>query len=86
MKTFDHIVDPGHGWIKCKKSLLEKLKIAGEVSEYSYMLGDYAYLEEDCDAGILFKTLQDVGIEFQLRERNCYNRYSRVRNYQTYKR
>jgi len=65
MQTFDYISDPGHGWIKCNKSLLEELGIAGRISSYSYMLGDYAYLEEDCDASILCGALNDNGIEFQ---------------------
>ena len=85
MKTFDFISDPGHGWIKCHKSLLDSLGIAESISAYSYMLGDYAYLEEDCDASILCKALTDSGIQFKFRERHCENRQSRIRNYPTYR-
>lgn len=85
MKTFDFISDPGHGWIKCKKDLLNTLGIADKISGYSYMLGDYAYLEEDCDASILCQALSDTGIAFKFRERNCQHKRSRVRNYQTYR-
>jgi len=85
MKTFDFISDPGHGWIKCHKGLLDQIGIAEKISTYSYMLGDYAYLEEDCDAGMLCNALKDRGIGFKLRDRICEKRYSKVRNYQTYR-
>ncbi len=85
MKTFDFISDPGHGWIKCQKSLLSSLGIAERISTYSYMLGDYAYLEEDCDASILCKALTDSKIQFKFRERHCENRQSKIRNYPTYR-
>jgi hypothetical protein len=53
-KSFKRHGDAGHSWIAVKISLLEKLNIATEVSPYSYMRGDTAYLEEDADATLFY--------------------------------
>ena len=42
--------DPGHGWLEVPRGLLDTLGIAGDISRYSYVRGDRAFLEEDCDA------------------------------------
>lgn len=41
--------DGGHGWLKVSKKQLRLLGIENQISQYSYMRGDFAYLEEDCD-------------------------------------
>ena len=41
--------DSGHGWLKVPVSELIELGIENDISHYSYMFGDWAYLEEDCD-------------------------------------
>ena len=41
--------DPGHGWLEVPASELLELGIAGEITHYSYLKADMAYLEEDCD-------------------------------------
>jgi hypothetical protein len=51
MKKYHFYADPGHGWLKVAKKELVELGIADKMT-CSYMLSDYAYLEEDCDAGI----------------------------------
>lgn len=82
-KTFDFIVDPGHGWLKVPKTLLIQLGISEEISNYSYQRGDFAYLEEDRDFGA-FITAADVA-GFAVVRRNRYaDRRSRVRGYQVY--
>jgi hypothetical protein len=43
------ISDPGHGWLKVPLVEIAALSIEGEVSPYSFIEGQYAYLEEDCD-------------------------------------
>ena len=50
MKTYSYHNDAGHGWIEVKRSELEALGIADQISSYSYQEGDGVYLEEDCDA------------------------------------
>ena len=42
--------DPGHGWLAVKLSEIKMLGIETDISEFSYIKGKTAYLEEDCDA------------------------------------
>ena len=48
------------------------------------MRGDFAYLEEDCDASTFFKAMSDAGKTVEQRVRSA-DRPSRVRNYSSYK-
>ena len=48
--TYDFISDPGHGWIKIPYSHLLWLNIQDDITGYSYLYNDYAYIEEDADA------------------------------------
>jgi hypothetical protein len=41
--------DPGHGWLAVQAAELVELGIAGDITPWSYLNGDVAYLEEDCD-------------------------------------
>lgn len=75
--------DPGHGWIKAPKALLQRLGIAGDITTYSYMRGDFAYLEEDCDAARLFKAADSIGLEIKLNEFHT-NKQSKIRSYDQY--
>ena len=84
-KTFDFISDPGHGWVKVPLTLLESLCISGEISDYSYRRGAYAYLEEDCDASLFHQAFEKCfGFAPKYRERNAGQKYSRVRGYAHY--
>jgi hypothetical protein len=49
MKRYTFYEDPGHGWLEVPMAELEELGIAGLITSCSYMDGDKAYLEEDCD-------------------------------------
>jgi hypothetical protein len=49
------IIDPGHAWLQVPLAEIEGLKI----SHYSFHDGQFAYLEEDCDAGI-FLTANNI--------------------------
>ena len=55
METYTFYSDPGHSWLKVKISELVELNIQDKISIYSYINGEYAYLEEDCDAGIFLR-------------------------------
>jgi hypothetical protein len=83
--SFDFISDPGHGWLKVPVVLLCRLGIAADVSHYSYYRGGFAYLEEDCDAGLLMQALAARGLQIKFRERNRAHGYSRVRGYDNYR-
>lgn len=83
--SFDYIADPGHGWVKVPAVVLCRLGIADKVSCYSYWRKGHAYLEEDCDASLLFAALAARGITPKLRGRTCADRRSRVRGYDYYR-
>ena len=83
MKLF-YYQDPGHGWIKVSNNLLNKLAINNKISNYSYMRKDYAYLEEDCDVGILFDALEKQGLTYQIISKVSRNRSSKIRSYDRY--
>ena len=80
---FDVYADPGHAWAKCPKATLKELGIAEKITAYSYQRGEFAYLEEDCDASTLVSALKANGIphEFVLHQSNS---SSRIRNYERY--
>jgi hypothetical protein len=75
--------DPQHGWVKVKRTLLDKLEIADKISRCSYQRGDFVYLEEDCDAGLLINALKVRGIEYSFKT-SWTNRSSKIRNYPCY--
>jgi hypothetical protein len=75
--------DPGHGWVKVNKALLQRLGIAGDISSYSYMRGDCAYLEEDCDTSRLLEAAKAAGIVIQLKPFYS-NKNSKIRGYRQY--
>lgn len=85
MKTFDFISDPGHAWLKVPHKMLADLGIAEQITTFSYSRGEYAYLEEDQDAGTFFNAYRAKhGHDPKIRERNSPHRPSRVRNYAQY--
>jgi hypothetical protein len=82
--TLNYYQDPGHGWVRVSMGLLYGLKIAEDISRYSYRREDYAYLEEDCDLGRLYQAADKAGITIKLRE-HWTNKRSKIRSYDTYK-
>ena len=72
--------DPGHGWVEVPISLVRELNIANKISHYSYRKHNLAFLEEDCDAGLLIEALKARGDSIELVEINEPNRESFVRN------
>ena len=81
-KTYEYIQDSGHGWLKVKKSELARLNISSKISSCSYQNGEYAYLEEDLDAGIFIEKKQELN-EVVIPKSRHVNR-SRIRNYQSF--
>jgi len=82
-RTFNYYQDPAHGWVKVKNSLLKKLGIEREISAYSFTRGDYSYLEEDMDASLLDKTLNEKNIGTKYKQFHT-NKSSKIRNYKSY--
>lgn len=79
MYTFHY--DPGHGWLEVPLSELRKLGIADKISIYSYMSGDVAYLEEDCDAPLFMGA---AGISFDDTREVHTDNESIIRSYRPY--
>lgn len=77
------IADPGHGWLEVSTEELEHLKIANDISPYSYRYGGKAYLEEDCDLSVFLKAKKEAGEEVELLE--VYQENTPIRSYQSYK-
>ncbi len=77
---FNFHSDPGHGWLAVKKNLLRELNLAGSISNFSYMKGHTAYLEEDRDLSIFFKAFKEkFGFEPKIKELKQVNWGSRIR-------
>ena len=81
--TIPYYQDPGHGWARVSIGLLHGLKIADDISAYSYRRGNYAYLEEDCDLSRLMQAAQAAGITIKLKQFHT-NKTSKIRGYQAY--
>ena len=60
--------DPSHGWGKVKKSMLERLGVDKNISNYSYQRGEFAYLEEDRDLGVFVAALENAKISYKFKE------------------
>jgi hypothetical protein len=82
--TLNYYQDPGHGWVRVSVGLLHGLKIAEDISAYSYRRNDYAYLEEDCDLSRLLTAAQAAGIEIKLKQFHT-NKQSKIRGYRFYR-
>jgi len=76
--------DPAHGWGEVPVSLIKELGIGDKISHYSYMRGEMAYLEEDCDLSVFLMALEAKGIEPKFVEIHT-NNDSPVRRYQSFK-
>jgi hypothetical protein len=72
--------DPGHSWVKVSLKQLEKLDLLNQISQWSYLNGQFAYLEEDYDAMSYLTALQTRGIEFTIKPHHS-NKASRIRTY-----
>lgn len=94
MKAFDphtaqlvFYADPGHAWLAVPLNALEDLKIAEDISQYSYQSksGDVVYLEEDMDAGTFIRAFKKK-YGFAPNWIETYNDNSHVRKLERYER
>lgn len=76
--------DPGHGWCRFPRTRLQKIGIDKQISSFSYQRGDYVYLEEDGDLGLLYETLKNLGYEITLKNQHT-NKSSKIRSYDHYR-
>jgi len=83
-KRFDFVSDPSHGWLKVPVSELVRLGITDQISTYSYIKGDMAYLEEDRDMKVFLDARTAAG-EGDIRMiEHVRNRDSRIRKYDAF--
>ena len=76
-------IDPGHSWVRVPLKEIAKLGIEGNLTSYSYMKGDFAYLEEDQDAAVYADAMKAAGITLKLVDLTR-TRYAKLRNYPQY--
>tara|TARA_X000000368_G_scaffold231719_1_gene183025 strand:+ start:479 stop:745 length:267 start_codon:yes stop_codon:yes gene_type:complete len=60
--------DPGHGWLAVKLSELKMLGIEADITDFSYVKGKTAYLEEDKDASTYIRAMKAKGIDVVVRQ------------------
>ena len=83
-ETYQYITDAGHGWLRVPMREISALGIAPQISQYSYIYGQYAYLEEDQDMTIF---LDAKGLKISDPSINCPEQVdgeSAVRNYPSF--
>jgi len=56
------INDPSHGWLKVPLTDIAALGIEEQITSYSYIEGNFAYLEEDLDAPRYLEALTTQGL------------------------
>jgi hypothetical protein len=57
-KTYTLHSDAYHGWLEVPVEEIEKLGIKNNISNFSYINNNLAYLEEDCDAVLFIKAYE----------------------------
>ena len=77
--------DPSHGWAKVSIDTLKRLGLINQISSYSYINNNHAYLEEDCDLSLLLNTLDQLNIRYKLKN-NYANKSSKIPSYDNYSR
>lgn len=76
--------DSSHGWAEVKLSELDRLGITQKISRYSYVKGETAFLEEDCDLAVYLDALRAAGEAFTFEEHHT-NGDSFIRGYNAYR-
>ncbi len=60
--------DAGHGWLAVKLADLKMLGIEADITDFSYVKGKTAYLEEDKDANTYIRAMKAKGIDVVVRQ------------------
>jgi hypothetical protein len=76
------LVDSGHGWLQVEREELIALGIADKISGFSYVKGEYVYLEEDCDASLYLNVIGKRSTDFP---ETYYKNDAPCRNYNHYR-
>jgi hypothetical protein len=60
--------DAAHGWLKVPHPIVELLGIGKDITSYSYMDVNFAYLEEDCDAHLFDVSMREKGLDYETKQ------------------
>jgi hypothetical protein len=71
--------DAGHAWMAVSADEIRNLKIADQISGYSYLSKGIVYLEEDCDAPRFIQAARSAGIGFNPSLEKRYNGNAPIR-------
>ena len=82
-KVYTFYSDPGHAWLEVPFSDLIYLNIEADITAYSYMRGEFAYLEENLDFTTFCNAMGKAGRSFRIKESNT-NADSIIRQYDRY--
>ena len=82
-RTYTIYEDSGHAWVRVRTIELFALQIARDITPFSYIRGQYAYLEEDFDLTKFFNAYHAVK-GHDPKHRTVVSRSSRVREYDSY--
>ena len=83
MKAYNFYSDAGHGWLRVKLNELDRLGIVEDITMFSYLFADIAYLEEDCDLATFMRAKQAAGETVEINEIHVGGN-SVIRVYDTY--
>jgi len=83
MRTYTFFSDPSHAWLKVPRKALTELGIEKKITHYSFVYGDYVYLEEDCDAYLFLEAAHNHGWELRIKEEYT-DKLSKIRSYRSY--
>lgn len=75
--------DAGHGWGRVLRNQINELRIADQISEYSYQYEGHVYLEEDRDLPLFIDALHAAGFDEDVIYQEPVER-SRIRRLQRY--
>lgn len=83
MAKYNFYSDPGHGWVRVRRTEVETLGIANKITRYSYQRGLYVYLEEDCDLATFVQAKNARGEHVEYLPSHA-NKSSKVRSYERF--
>ena len=81
--TYRIYEDGGHAWIRVRLIELIALSLEYDITPFSYIKGQYAYLEEDCDLTKFFNTY-NATTGREPKHTTIYSERCRIRNYARY--
>lgn len=84
-RTLCWYIDPAHGWLAVPLTELTELGINKNISTFSYVQGDTAYLEEDRDAGVYIEALTAKHPDIELEHYVASDSASFIRNFTSYR-